>query len=122
MKLGDFKGVKNKYKFWNVNDLKRHSFDKIDDFIDVSCVYLLYDGYGRIIYVGQTDDLENRFYLGHKMAGKFHAFSIIKFKEAYEDYEIYKRRKQREKLEKFLIRKFKPRFNKEHNPDWEGSE
>ena len=85
MNLEQFKGVKSKYVCEDIDTLKRYKPEKIEEFFDVSCVYLLFDAQGEVLYVGETRNLETRFFRGHKMEGKFHRFSIIKFKDRYGD-------------------------------------
>lgn len=115
----DYKGVKEKFKDRGVYELKRYHPNKIDELFGVACVYLLFDENDEVIYVGETHDLENRFAEGHKVEGKFHRISIVEFKNRHRD-DWDKRRRQREKLEKALIKAYRPRFNIEHNPDREG--
>lgn len=74
-------------------------------------VYILKTKGGKIIYVGCSGSPMARF-LQHRPKGWLHLVSDIKLK-------WYPTRNRAEKAEARFIRRFRPRYNVQHNPDYQ---
>lgn len=79
----------------------------------MSTVYLMKMRSGRIIYVGCSDGPVKRF-MDHRPKGWVGMVHNVQLKH-------YPSRSRAEIAERRFIKRFRPRFNKQHNPDWGGT-
>ena len=81
------------------------------------CIYILFDTNKNPIYIGTSHYLSERLY-SHACGSSF--FSDVKYIKTFELRRVFSNEKicrAISNLEKDLIIKFKPKFNRVHNPD-----
>lgn len=77
-------------------------------------VYICRNGFGEVIYVGVTAFLRDRFIM-HKSASPWWCEVQSVSSEGRAE-----SRAAGQRLERDLIKRYRPRYNKQHNPDWLG--
>lgn len=94
------------YSMKAMYDLKKKTYE-VDSFFGINGIYFLFDEKLNIIYIGESKDCINRVHT-HMADGlkEFKFFKIFRFSGSGDS---------RKRIEEKLIKKYKPKYNNQHN-------